>query len=175
MQARRSHKPAVCVERVRATLCAFGSESQPPRWGQASVRTLPQRGGVTRNRGNRVMSQDVAQGRGEETTQPRPGAQAVAACQGADAPPPLALRAWRVTRPASVEEVYRDRKGTSGHDWPGGGKEHAADAQGGNQVRGGAAREIVRGSAETPPPRCGTDLKVASHSVGASEAGFRGH
>ena len=35
------------------------------------------------------------------------------------------------------------------------------------QARGGAACEIVRGSAETPPRRCGTWLSSPSHSVGA--------
>jgi len=37
----------------------------------------------------------------------------------------------------------------------------------GKQVRGRAAREIVRGLAETPPRRCGMRLSRPSHSVGA--------
>ncbi len=57
----------------------------------------------------------------------------------------------------------------------GGGRRSGADGrhtplthQGGNWVRAGAAREIVRGAAETPPRRCGTRLSSPSHSVGAS-------
>ena len=68
----------VCAVGVTARMCVFSSESQPPRWGQVSARTLPQRGGVTRSRDNRVLSQDVATGRCEETAQPGgPGAQAL--------------------------------------------------------------------------------------------------
>ena len=60
-------RPMVCVAGVTAGMCAFRSKGQPPRWGQASARTLPQRGGVTRNRGGRVVSQGVPRGRGPRT------------------------------------------------------------------------------------------------------------
>ena len=67
----------LCAFAVCGPGCARFAAKPAPTLGQVSARTLTQRGGVTRNRGNRVMSQDVARDPGEETAQPRPGAQAV--------------------------------------------------------------------------------------------------
>ena len=52
--------PVLRIAALIAGMCAFISESRPPRWGQASVRTLPQRGGATQSGNIRVLSQDVS-------------------------------------------------------------------------------------------------------------------
>ena len=51
---------AVCVERMHATLCAFGRESEPPRWGKRPPGPFPSVGASTGSRSERVASREVS-------------------------------------------------------------------------------------------------------------------